>query len=457
MYQDGLLSYAAGHWADDKKEKIAKQLLFHLKQECPLHENWPDTNQLHVTEMKTKIETLSALKKYAPDSYNEIISYIYNLQIVESPGIKNSTMEHFEKLLAHLSKFSIINVGECISFSSYVMTNGQYNHLPLTKCMDFAYRLRKQLNIGALIFYKNMPDWIRKENFHIIIKKFVLRHLHLYVHDVATHIKCYEKNIGKQIVTSIELLREPLNTKYDMDIHTGYASRGSIYHHTIFQKKKIANDKNTTPGWFKYISLQDVGDLSQILRNSLPNTQILITECNLEDRRKTRAFIKDIVEPLQELEAKKHISIFDAIGCLCHCDTVTIPDDIICLLETLSETHKPIKICEFDQHISFSWQDSSKDKDLHMYKSTYIHKLVQYIQKHVECVNNLQSFSLYSVNDIMNDALYMVKYQVYLQNQERASMGIEPITTVNSVYGGYYDQNMNERIEDPDMNQNRGD
>ena len=366
-------------------------------------------------------------------------------------------MEHFEKLLVHLSKFSIINVGECISFSSYVMANGHYNHLPLTKCMDFAYQLRKQLNIGSLVFYKNMPDWIRREKFHIIIKKFVLRHLHLYIHDVATHIKSYEKNIGKQVVASIELLREPLNTKYNIDIHAGYASRGNIYHHTIFQKKKIVNDKNVTPGWFKYISLQDVGDLAQIIRNSLPNTQILITECNLEDRRKTQAFIKDIIEPLQDLEIKKHISIFDAIGCHCHCDTVTIPDDIICLLEAMSVTHKPIVICEFDQHISFSWQNSAKDKDLHMYKSAYIHKLVQNIQKYAEDSNNLQSFSIYSVNDVMNDALYIVKHQLYLQNQERVSMGIEPITTVNSIYGGYYDQNMNERIDDPDTNQNRGD
>ncbi len=398
-------------------------------------------------EETAKYKILNYIRKKLPNKYYDILEFIDNFDLIECDGLKLTTYDAFIKLSKYIEQYDIINLDNVIKYSSYVKLNGRYNHQRFDVALDFVRRMGKKARLNACLFYMDTPEWVTTLNNGAKSKSIVYNTLSLYINDITQHIKEYENKYQINIVETIEVLNEPLINNGQYKYGRDFVTRKYEYEHSLNKKSKL-KDPNFNPGWLRFLEIEDICKLCTIVRHNLPHVKIMCNEYKLENRNKAKDFLKYIIEPMLEYEQKNNIKILDVIGTQCHCSLHTIACDFEAMFENLSIVHLPIEITEFDLYLSPDMFDCSSRKDLHMYKSLYMDNIYEIIIKFHKKYN-IQGFTIWSINDTMNFIVNILNDDIYRKNQKLIKQHLRTEKYIGTVFGGYYDANMNERLQCP--------
>jgi GH35 family endo-1,4-beta-xylanase len=446
IYRGSMLSTYGGLYSEyasvTRKRFLIESIVDHLdlnEQESAVLYN--------ATECKTKYKAISYIKRQLPHRYSEILNFIDNFEIIEFTGFKLNDYQNFVKLSNEINKYNIINLENIIDYPSYVKLDGSYNHKRFKFALDFAKKLGKKVRLNSCIFYKDTPEWINNLKYNKKNKYFVYNLLSIYLNDITQFIKMYESANDINIVETINLLNEPLNSIRDLRYANGFEPRNDIYWSGLARKSKI-KDKNTSPGWLRFLEIEDICKLATIIRHNLPHVKLMCNEYKLENRNKAKSFVEYIVKPIQKYEIENNIKLLDIIGTQCHCSMHAIPDDYECMFENLSKTNIPIEITEFDVYVQPDMFGICNLNDLHMYKSAYMDDLYNVIIKCHEKYE-IQGFTIWSINDTMSFEVDVLNKNIYQENLKLMKKSKQLKRYYTNIFGGYYDSQMNERIPCP--------
>ena len=364
--------------------------------------------------------------EHLPEHAECIIDVYSNFMSVEEPGIKETSTEAFFKLLRHIDKYDIIKIDGVSKYPCYVQINGRYNKDRLLFAFDFVRSLNKQAAINALVFYDDIPEELLRLKPTSKNKKLVKNKLEEYIDSLTKCIQTYRVRYAYNIVEDIELINEPF-------------IRQSIKKYSLrekYKKDKHLKDDNVNPGWFKFITLKEALLFAKIVRKNLPKTQIKINECFLEQEEKTNAMLK-LIKQSKRLERKTNISIIDCIGTQCHIDTSVCISSIIDSIKKFFNAGLFVEITELDVYVPPYYQTFLTPEMLNDVKLNYVNELISTLNQEQKCY----TLTIWSISDKMNFMLEHIPHIIKTYKCDMSS--IQP--SVSNVFGGYYDENMNER------------
>ncbi len=443
MYQDSLTSYVDSNFSLDGKEKeLIKRIEFVLNN-CGLSQE----QQRQFVDI-VRNNQLYDIPKLITETYNKDVSdRIFKTLIrympTEKEGIKTTSYESFERLSKHLSNYQIINLDDIAKYGHYVRQDGGFNSDDLIKALDFARSHNMQTRLNTLLFYMDTPPLLESMPLEQG-KAEAQRLLERYVEDITSVIAKYNEDCiqkGKQpTVKTVEIFNELLN-RFAMDGNVPYEYRG----HIDTDKHRITKDNpnydNLSGGWLRFFEVEELCSIMEIARKNLPNVNLMINECNLEDPRKIEPFKSLVLDKIKTYEQQHGIKLIDSIGTQMHIDSSVSKDQIRAMFENLSTFGLPIEVTEFDMAIDQDFINSHSQEEIEEFKKQKINDFCDVVTEMQE-KGNIVGVTIWSVSDTQNFVVSITNQEIYQKNLEREKQGLQPIPYVKNLYGGYYNSDM---------------
>ncbi len=445
MYQDSLTNYMDTNFSLDgngKQRELEKSINFvlnnaHLNQE----------QQRQFIDVIRNNE-LSNIPRIIRETFDEqlsdiIFSVLSRYMPTEKEGIKETTYEAFERLADHLSEYQLINLDDIAKYSHYVRKDGKYNREDLIKAFNFARSHNMQVRLNTLLFYMDTPlnlENMPYEQGKIEAKKL----LENYVEDITSVIAKYNNDCiqrgEKPTVRTVEIFNELLN-RFAMNGNVTYDYRGHIDTDEHRINTDNPNYDDLRAGWLRFFEIEDLCSIMEIARRNLPNVNLMINECTLEDSRKIEPFKRLIIDKIKNYEEQHGIKLIDSIGTQMHINSSTTKDEIRMMFENLSQFGLPIEVTEFDMAIDQDFINSHSQEEIEAFKKQKISDFYDVIAE-IQEKANVKGVTIWSVSDLQNYVIHIINQKIYKENIERQKNGLELIPYVKTLYGGYYNANM---------------
>lgn len=350
--------------------------------------------------------------KLSTDLQYRIFEKVNSLYRVSYPGVKDMTIENARKLYSNVNNdFTSITLDDVCSYSFYVNYNGSYNRTDLERMLKFCYDNDKQVHIKDLLCDKSIPDYLISNNQEIIKQKLLI-----YIDDLTKHIKNYNaihtRVDRKNFIKSIDIISSLVTDDVP------YVYRG-----------------NLKTGFLSILSFEDLLDIVSVARRNLPDLTFFYNEDNLVDKTK-RSRVKEIIKAINSYEEKHNIKLIDVLGIKMHVNLDVLNEDIISMFNDLSELNIPLAVTEFDVHATVDMLENNTSLEIEILRERFISDFCNIINNlQMSKTITLNSFTVDSVNDKQNKMLAII-------NKKRR---IDNLPLVLTVYGGYYDNNMNKK------------
>jgi GH35 family endo-1,4-beta-xylanase len=391
-----------------------------------------------LVEMERIEQTTKFINKNFPENIaNQIYQVISDFMPVEKDGIRMTSYDSFVKLSNELKNYNLFNLDDIIKYKSYVNLNGTFNRNKFRRALDFARERNATVRLNALIFYMDTPEEVNSLKLNQKNKKYVFSLLMKYIDDIIDVIKNYQEENDTVIVDTIEVLNEPL-IRFQNGYDGFYCPRSYVHRYRLATKRKWLTSDNLAPGWLRFLDMEDICKIYEHIKNELPEVNLMVNECFLERRKKHQAFMHYVVDYMIEYEQKHNTCIFDSIGTQMHLHAEEPICEIEDSLERFIFTDKKIEITELDVYVDIQTIRVTTKKDLNDYKVYYMDSLFELFEKYKQLISGI---TIWSISDYMN---FMIKkVNESLMNDDRHEREKRPY--VSNIYGGYYDEYMNER------------
>ena len=452
MYQDSLTSYVDTNFSLDGKQKELSKRIDFILNNCGLSQE--QQRQLVDIVMNNQLYNIPKLisETYDEEVCDRIFKTLIRYMPTEKEGIKSASYESFERLAEHLSDYQVINLDDIAKYGHYVRQDGGFNSDDLIKAFDFARSRGMQTRLNTLLFYMDTPqilESISYEQGKVEAKSLLER----YVENITSVIAKYNNSCiqrGEQpTVRTVEIFNELLN-RFAMDGNVPYEYRGHIDIDEHRVSKDNSNYDNLRGGWLRFFEVEELCSIMEIARKNLPNVNLMINECNLEDPRKIEPFKKLVLDKIKAYEQQQGIKLIDSIGTQMHIDSSVSKDDIKTMFDNLSQFGLPIEVTEFDMAIDQNFINSHSQEEIVAFKRQKINDFCDVVAEMQER-GNIVGVTIWSVSDTQNFVVYLTNQKIYQKNLEREKQGLKPIPYVRTLYGGYYDSNMQD-ITRPKIN-----
>ena len=266
-----------------------------------------------------------------------------------------------DKLVHHITfqsaitntDYQVINLDDIAKYGHYVRQDGGFNSDDLIKAFDFARSHGMQTRLNTLLFYMDTPQLLENMSFEqgkIEAKRLLER----YVENITSVIAKYNEDCiqrGEQpTVRTVEIFNELLN-RFVMDGNVPYEYRGHIDTDEHRISKDNPNYDNLRGGWLRFFEVEELCSIMEIARKNLPNVNLMLNECTLEDSRKIEPFKRLVLDKIKAYEQQHGIKLIDSIGTQIHINSSVSKDEIRVMFENLSQFGLPIEVTEFDMSI----------------------------------------------------------------------------------------------------------
>lgn len=357
---------------------------------------------------------------------HEMFKTIRDYTPIEKQGIKEgSSVEISRRLLEEIkNKYNSITIDEEAKYGKIVLADGSFDFEHLSKSLEFAKRLGKQVRLNTLIFYMDCPNELYTLEKTTENKEIVKEKLKAYV---AATTKYVAENGYAETVRSIDIFNELLN-RFPMADDVPYKYRGNITQEDFIMSDGQVND-NVIAGWLKHLNIEDLCDVAMTARGNLPTTDFMYNDDHLTDPKKIEATI-ELFKEIRQYEEKNGVKIIDSIGTQMHIDNDMTKDQMKKMIINLSKFGLPIEITEFDMAMTHDVEGlaNAQVEALRQQKINEIYECVEELKD--QC--NIRGFTIWSKTDKQN-------FRVYLENEKRVSLGQDPISTL---HGGNYTNEM---------------
>ena len=443
MYQDSLTSYEETNFSlDGKQKELVKRIKFILNN-CGLSSE--EQKQFMDIVRNNQLYDIPKLiiATYDKGISDKIFKTLIRYMPTEKEGIKSASYESFERLAEHLSDYQVVNLDDIAKYGHYVRQDGGFNSDDLIKAFDFARSHGMQTRLNTLLFYMDTPDTLENMPFEQG-KVEAKRLLERYVENITSVIAKYNTNCiqrgEKPTVRTVEIFNELLN-RFAMAGKVLYEYRGHIDTDEHRISKDNPNYDNLRGGWLRFFEVDELCSIMEIARKNLPNVNLMLNECTLEGFRKIEPFKKLVLDKIKAYEQQHGIKLIDSIGTQMHIDSSVTKEEIREMFENLSQFGLPIEVTEFDMSIDQNFINSHSKEEIETFKRQKIGEFCDVITEMQE-KGNITGVTIWSVSDAQNFVVYLTNQKIYQKNLERQKQGLEPIPYVKTLYGGYYDAEM---------------
>ena len=443
MYQDSLTSYEETNFSlDGKQKELVKRIKFILNN-CGLSSE--EQKQFMDIVRNNQLYDIPKLiiATYDKGISDKIFKTLIRYMPTEKEGIKSASYESFERLAEHLSDYQVVNLDDIAKYGHYVRQDGGFNSDDLIKAFDFARSHGMQTRLNTLLFYMDTPDTLENMPFEQG-KVEAKRLLERYVEDITSVIARYNEDCIKRgekpTVRTVEIFNELLN-RFAMAGKVLYEYRGHIDTDEHRISKDNPNYDNLRGGWLRFFEVDELCSIMEIARKNLPNVNLMLNECTLEGFRKIEPFKKLVLDKIKAYEQQHGIKLIDSIGTQMHIDSSVTKEEIREMFENLSQFGLPIEVTEFDMSIDQNFINSHSKEEIETFKRQKIGEFCDVITEMQE-KGNITGVTIWSVSDAQNFVVYLTNQKIYQKNLERQKQGLEPIPYVKTLYGGYYDAEM---------------
>lgn len=443
MYQDSLTSYAESNFSlDGKQKELSKRIEFVLNNSGLSQEQQRQFIDIVRNNQLYDIPKLIT-ETYDKDISDKIFKTLIRYMPTEKEGIKSVSYEAIERLSEHLSDYQVINLDDIAKYGHYVRQDGGFNSDDLTKAFDFARSHGMQTRLNTLLFYMDTPQQLESMPFEQG-KVEAKRLLERYVENITSVIAKYNEDCiqrGEQpTVRTVEIFNELLN-RFAMDGNVSYEYRGHIDTDEHRISKDNPNYDNLRGGWLRFFEVEELCSIMEIARKNLPNVNLMLNECTLEDPRKIEPFKRLVLDKIKSYEQQHGIKLIDSIGTQMHIDSSVSKDEIRAMFDNLSQFGLPIEVTEFDMAIDQNFINSHSQEEIETFKRQKISDFCDVVAEMQE-KGNIAGVTIWSVSDAQNFVVHLTNQKIYQKNLEREKQGLEPIPYVKTLYGGYYDAEM---------------
>ena len=442
MYQDSLTSYIFNSDSLGKQKELNKRIDFILN-----NSNLTQVQQKQFEDIIRNNQIYDVPKLITETFDKEVSERIFKTMIkympTEREGIKSSSYESFVRLSEHLSDYQVINLDSVAKYGRYVRQDGAFNSDDLIKAFDFARSHGMQTRLNTLLFFMDTPQQLESmpyEQGKVEAKRLLER----YVENITSVIAKYNEdciNRGEQpTVRTVEIFNELLN-RFPMEGPTTFEYRGHIDTDEHRVDENNLNYEDLRAGWLRFFEIEELCSIMEIARKNLPNVNLMINECTLEDPKKIEPFKRLVLDKIKAYEQQHGIKLIDSIGTQMHIDSSVSKDEIRTMFENLSQFGLPIEVTEFDMAIEEKLINSLSHEEIEALKrkkiSDFFNVIVEMQEK-----GNIKGVTIWSISDNQNFVVYLKNQEIYKKNIERQKQGLEPIPYIKTLYGGYYDSNM---------------
>ncbi len=448
MYQDSLTSYEETNFSlDGKQKELLKRIEFILNN-CGLSQEQQRQFMDIVRNNQLYNIPKFIMETYDKDVSDRIFQTLIQYMPTEKEGIKSASYESFERLAEHLSDYQVINLDDIAKYCHYVRQDGGFNRDDLMKAFDFARSHGMQTRLNTLLFYMDTPQVLENMPFEQG-KVEAKRLLERYVEDITSVIARYNEDCiqrgEKPTVRTVEIFNELLN-RFAMDGNTLYDYRGHIDTDEHRIRKDNPNYDNLRGGWLRFFEVEELCSIMEIARKNLPHVNLMLNECTLEDPRKIEPFKRLVLDKIKTYEQQHGIKLIDTIGTQMHIDSSVTKEEIRTMFENLSQFGLPIEVTEFDMTIDQNFINFHSKEEIETFKRQKISDFCDVVAEMQE-KGNIKGVTIWSVSDTQNFAVSLTNQKIYQKNLERQKKGLEPIPYVKTLYGGYYDAEMEDRTK----------
>lgn len=390
---------------------------------------------------KSVDEIVAALSEQFPGKVHQIFEVVRDFEPIEKEGITSMDVERSRRLAEQIAKnYNSITIDEEAKYGRIVLQDGTFDFRHLSKALDFAKSMGKEVRLNTLLFYMDCPKTLYNLPVSDESRKLVKDKLLRYV-DATT--KFVHDNYG-DVVRSIDvfnelLCRHPLTEegaildreryalemeKVGLDPNSPYVLRGQLP-----QDESLYRDfDNVDAGWLKHLSIEDLCDVIAVARRNLPDVDFMYNDDHLTDPYKMPA-TATLLKQIRQYETEHSVKLIDSIGTQMHVDSNLGSDDFRRMFNNLSKFGLPIEVTEFDLAMT-AGVDGLSDKEielLRLKKIDELHKVILEVSD--DC--DIRGFTIWSKTDGQN-------FRIHLENTERIKQGLEPIS---SLHGGYFGEN----------------
>ena len=443
MYQDSLTSYADSNFSlDGKRRELIKRIEFILNN-CGLSQE-QQRQLINIIRSNSLYDVPKMINEtYDKEVSEKIFKTLIRYMPTEKEGIKSVSYEAIERLSEHLSDYQVINLDDIAKYGHYVRQDGSFNSDDLIKAFDFARSHGMQTRLNTLLFYMDTPQQLESMPFQQG-KVEAKRLLERYVENITSVIAKYNEDCiqggEKPTVRTVEIFNELLN-RFAMDGNVPYEYRGYIDTDEHRISKDNPNYDNLRGGWLRFFDVDELCSIMEIARKNLPNVNLMINECTLEDPRKIGPFKKLVLDKIKSYEQQHGIKLIDSIGTQMHIDSSVSKGEIRAMFDNLSRFGLPIEVTEFDMAIDQNFINSHSQEEIEAFKRQKLNDFCDVVAEMQER-GNIAGVTIWSVSDAQNFVVSLTNQKIYQKNLEREKQGLEPISYVKTLYGGYYDAEM---------------
>ena len=344
---------------------------------------------------------------------------------LSEPGINKYQISDYESLYAKLKEFKSITIDYESKYPAVHMTNGELYFNKLERCLNFAKGLNKDVRLNALIFFEDCPKDLSNLEYNLENKQKVYDELLKYVDETTKMIASYNqkslKENGYEVVKSVDIFNE-LITRFSEDFNGQY-----------FNREDVSKINNIEAGWQKFLNIEDLCSIALVARKNLPNVEFVYNDINLEDKNKL-SVLKSIIDRIQNFEKENKDSlngkkIIDCIGTQMHLRPYITENELDSSLAVLSSYGYPIKITEYDQHLSDEYIASHSKEECEQEKQRKQSNLKQYFQS-VQDKYNIKQLTVWTLTDTTS-------FLLDKKNKSLIEQGKKPI---QSIYAGVFRQ-----------------
>ncbi len=443
MYQDSLTSYEETNFSLDGKQKELDKRIKFILNNCGLS---PE-QQIQFMDIVRNNQLYDIPKliteTYDKDVSDKIFKTLIRYMPTEKDGIKSASYESFERLAEHLVGYQVINLDDIAKYGHYVRQDGGFNSDDLTKAFDFARNHGMQTRLNTLLFYMDTPQILENMPFEQG-KVEAKRLLERYVENITSVIAKYNADCiqrgERPTVRTVEIFNELLN-RFAMNENTPYDYRGHIDSDDHRISKDNPNYDNLRGGCLRFFEVEELCSIMEIARKNLPNVNLMLNECTLEDPRKIEPFKRLVLDKIKTYEQQHGIKLIDTIGTQMHIDSSITKNEIRDMFDNLSQFGLPIEVTEFDMAINQNFINSHSKEEIETFKRQKISDFCDVVTEMQEKAN-IKGVTIWSVSDAQNFVVQLTNEKIYQKNLERQNQDLEPIPYVKTLYGGYYDAEM---------------
>lgn len=419
----------------------------YLKDSGILNDNEKQVLDDILSSSHSALEIVDGLERAFSDKVHQMMEIFKDFEPIEKEGISLMTIEKSRKLAEQLrDNYDSITIDEEAKYGKVTLLNGTFDFRHLSKALDFARDMGKQVRLNTLLFYMDCPTELYElpvtEQSRAVVKEKLMRYV-----DATT--KFVRDNYG-DVVRSVDVFNELLcrhslmnsgaivdrdgynqsMVELGLDPNSPYYLRGQLP-----QDASLYRDfDNVNAGWMRHLSIEDLCDVIAVTRRNLPDVDFMYNDDHLTDASKMPA-TESLLRQIQEYEATHGIKLIDSIGTQMHIDNDLSKESIQNMFISLSKFGLPIEVTEFDMVMS-SEIDGLTDKEIQakrLEKIDEIHGIIEDLRS--DC--NIRGFTIWSKTDSQN-------FRVHLKNAERISQGLEPIKTL---YGGFFGEDMDSKAK----------